>query len=1264
MGSNLKFLTNNANGLKSSKKRIKLFEYYRDKLLNNGIIFIQETHSCNDTFDEWRDQWKGEVFFSHGTTNSCGVMIGYIGSKKFTVNKISHDNGGRILILEANIDDEIFILVNFYNSNTESEQIKSLNELNHMLNDFSINSSKRVIFAGDFNMIFDINLEASGGSPTLKKRSISKLLQILEQYNLVDIWRIRNALSKRFTFRKNHFSGFIQRRLDYVFISNHFQEFTKNIDILPAFCSDHSPILCTFEKSSEFNTGRNFWKFNSSLTKDKNFVKNLKEHIKFIKNSFISNFENKPQLQWEYLKYEMRSFAIKFSKNKAKIKREKILTLENKLKKLEENLNIEEIKIEYDNCQNELNDIYEEIGNGIKIRSRCDWYEFGEKSNKFFLNLEKSHAKENTVRKLISKGEEINDLSTVNSNIFHFYENLFKKNQNINETSFSNLFSKLSVPSLSNKQKDSCEGLLTEKEIFDSLVSFENNKSPGNDGFTKEFYITFWDDFKDIFLSSLRDSKRLKELCISQRQAIIKLIEKPNKDKRFVENWRPISLLNFDLKVISKALANRLKNVLPDLIDKRQTAYVKNRFIGESGRLIDDIINVCDQKNIAGYLLTIDFEKAFDSLSHNFLIAALKKYGFGEDFIDWIKILLYKQESCVINGGHTTKYFSLERGARQGDPISAYLFVLALEIFFILLKSNKNVHGIEIFNHEFLYTAYADDTTFFLKCLDSTKEVLKMLDIFYKVSGLRPNLNKCEIAGLGILKDVKVALCGLKNIDLTKNCIKILGVHFSYNKKLQDDMNFCNTVKNIYNVVKIWRLRHLSLEGKIIIFKTLAISKIVYLALLTNIPKITLTELNEIQSKFLWNYKKCKIKHNTLCNEHKNGGLKNVDINFKIISLKCSWIKRLYDDNHHEWKIIPLYYIEKFLGKNFQFHSNLCIPLTILDHFPSFYKNLISLWSSYISCSPNIPSTIASQYIWYNTYFKIDNKVIYYKEFSEKGINYVINFFDENGSLKSWSKMKHEYNLSDKAHFKWYQILNSIPSSWKKNLSNDRGNCRNLVHLNHHLIKKNSILALEKLSPAEIYSVLIAIRNAIPTSQKYYKDYFTTADIDWKDIYLLPRKVTIETKLRMFQYKILNSTLYLNKHLFLFKKKDNKFCSYCFTEEETVSHIFATCKKTNGLWNELNLSLNNDMHLPALSPQSAIFGFFQDDQHVHLILNHILIIFKYYVYITRDSNKLSLGALKKNIKKVYQLEKKVSENDEKKKNLFNKKWTKLENFLS
>ena len=114
---------------------------------------------------------------------------------------------------------------------------------------------------------------------------------------------------------------------------------------------------------------------------------------------------------------------------------------------------------------------------------------------------------------------------------------------------------------------------------------------------------------------------------------------------------------------------------------------------------------------VKGYLVTIDIEKAFDSLHHTFLISALETLAFGKTFIDWKKIFLNDQESCVIKGEIITKYFKLEKGARQGDPESAYLFILCVEILFMLIKNSKNIKGIKMFENTFLYPAYTDDST-------------------------------------------------------------------------------------------------------------------------------------------------------------------------------------------------------------------------------------------------------------------------------------------------------------------------------------------------------------------------------------------------------------------------------------------------------------------------------------------------------------------------------------------------------------------------
>ena len=145
-------------------------------------------------------------------------------------------------------------------------------------------------------------------------------------------------------------------------------------------------------------------------------------------------------------------------------------------------------------------------------------------------------------------------------------------------------------------------------------------------------------------------------------------------------------------------------------------------------------------------------------------------------------------------------------------------------------------------------------------------------------SGLKPNKSKCEIAGIGVLKEVSMELCGMECIDLTKNSVKILGIHFSYNKKIENEENFIKFIKKIENVLKIWKTRNLTVQGKITIFKTLAISKVIHLALVTNVPHVIIDQLNKIQKDFIWNRKHPKVRHSILCNTYEYSGLESVDI--------------------------------------------------------------------------------------------------------------------------------------------------------------------------------------------------------------------------------------------------------------------------------------------------------------------------------------------------------------------------------------------------
>ena len=183
------------------------------------------------------------------------------------------------------------------------------------------------------------------------------------------------------------------------------------------------------------------------------------------------------------------------------------------------------------------------------------------------------------------------------------------------------------------------------KEIWDSLASMKNGKTPGNDGLTKRILFDIFCELGRLMVTAFNYSFSNGELSTSQKQAVIILIQKKDGDVRFIKNWRPILLLNLDLKIASKAISYRLRQVIPDLIHPDQTAYVKGRYIGESVRVTEDILEHADQENLDDILFAADIEKVFDSVEHNFIISVLKEFGFGPDFLQWTKTMFCNAQS-------------------------------------------------------------------------------------------------------------------------------------------------------------------------------------------------------------------------------------------------------------------------------------------------------------------------------------------------------------------------------------------------------------------------------------------------------------------------------------------------------------------------------------------------------------------------------------------------------------------------------------------
>ena len=277
-----------------------------------------------------------------------------------------------------------------------------------------------------------------------------------------------------------------------------------------------------------------------------------------------------------------------------------------------------------------------------------------------------------------------------------FYSKLYQEdNLKPSENELNFFLQSHGICKLSNEDALVCEGRLTVEECLKSLYSFQNNKSPGIDGLSIEFYKAFWDILGVLLVDSVNCSYDQTELSNTQKQATITLLEKKDKDKRQISNWRPISLINVDVKIGSKAVALRIQAVLPKSIHHNQDAFIKGGSITDVITAIEDVLENTERYGINGKMIAVGFQKAFDSVNKRFLHRALYAFNFSPSFIQWIYTFYQNISRCVLNNGFSTGPFDVQRGVRQGDLLSSYVFILFLEVLAISIRrESKSIQGI------------------------------------------------------------------------------------------------------------------------------------------------------------------------------------------------------------------------------------------------------------------------------------------------------------------------------------------------------------------------------------------------------------------------------------------------------------------------------------------------------------------------------------------------------------------------------------------
>ena len=276
--------------------------------------------------------------FSHGSNDSRGVLIAFREGLQFTVEKEMKDIKRKSLILNNNIQNSKYLLINLYNANTEQQQVDTLEDVSSMLDQIDLDSKYKLIWGGDSNFYFDLSSEADGGKSSIKLASIAKFASVRQKLDLCDVWRIRNPDSRRFTYRSK--SPFLQHRLDYLFISDSIQEDVNQIDILASINSDHSPGYLKYSEGNETSRGPSYWKFNNSLLDDQHFVNSLTERINYIINNELNMIED-VRIRWDILKYRIRQYSMKYSKTATEGRRKRRLELESNVKEFEAHVTAE-----------------------------------------------------------------------------------------------------------------------------------------------------------------------------------------------------------------------------------------------------------------------------------------------------------------------------------------------------------------------------------------------------------------------------------------------------------------------------------------------------------------------------------------------------------------------------------------------------------------------------------------------------------------------------------------------------------------------------------------------------------------------------------------------------------------------------------------------------------------------------------------------------------------------------------------------------------
>ena len=1174
---NLKICSWNVRGLHKPIKRRTVLGFLKKEKVD--LAFLQETY-LEESKDllKLKHSWIGDVFMTSYASNSRGVAILVNKNVAFRSTHVIKDREGRYVILRGTLFGKSVTFMNIYcpPGYPTAFLTKAFSEFVELSADYQY-------IGGDFNVHMSPLLDKCPPSDTPPSRQAKTLASICNDIDFVDAWRTLNPSSKAYTFFSNPHK--CHTRLDYFFVPKRLLNSVSSCKIGSIIVSDHAPIYLEIS-FREINRFSRSWRLNSTLLNDDVFTTRFISEFKVFFEA-NANSAPDPSILWETIKVFSRGIIISYSANRRRQSAVQQVQLEGSLSQAEQ----EYLLSPSADTLRKVSAARIAVESMLSLKSnKClkfakqRLYESGDKPGKYLAYLAKKRETSQTIVSIKdSAGNITYETQTINDVFAAFYKKLYTSEQSEDAPQImDDFFSSINLPVISDEQRVVLNAPITKAEIRNALTKLQSGKCAGPDGFGCEFFKKFQDLLIDPYLAMINHSLETGILPQSLREANITVILKKGKCSEECASYRPIALLNADLKLLSKILALRLENFLPDIINPQQTGFIKGRNSSDNVRRLLNVIQYMHSHNESGLVLSLDSEKAFDRIQWPYLFHTMSVFGLGDVFIQWVKILYNDPQAAVLTNGVRSKNFSLQRSNRQGCPLSPLLFAIAIEPFAQSIRQSPTISGVVVGEREHRINLYADDVLLFLTQPDlSVPAVMDVISKFGSFSGYKINFSKSEAMPLGSLKNIPSAPDPFP-FRWSPNGFVYLGVHITPLFEQMYSANFTPLMDVIKSDLDRWASLPLSWLGRVALIKMNILPRLLYP--LQMVPVFLTCKVVKIiegwLSSFIWNKRRPRLKLAKLQLPVSEGGLELPNIKWyqaaANLRFVAAWIK---GDEHSIWLDIEAAQCDCPL-RNLLFVKDHATVTKFCKN--PIVSNTLKAWrlARLLEGRAKVTSPLTS--IQGNPDFPPGLNDPGFNTWRDGGVTTLGNLF--NGpTLMSFVQIQQKYGLPRGQFFRFLQVRDFIlrrttlltnidTSPIERALSMDFTS--GFISIFYGLLRANSTM------------------NTLDTKRKWERDLgVEIADEDWCEIFENAKKLSVCNRAWSVQLRTIHRLQISPSLRHKMNPSLSPLCLKCKIEEGDYFHCIWSCHKIERYWLSVVRQLNEIFNMEfELDPLYLILG--------------------------------------------------------------------------